>query len=73
MAIPSAPILFYFDYVSPNAYLAWRRLPELAARHEAAIEPVPVLFVGLPPDGFAVGGEAVARAPWRRPDTPRLT
>jgi 2-hydroxychromene-2-carboxylate isomerase len=33
--------------VSPNAYLAWAQLPALAARYEAAIEPVPVLFAGL--------------------------
>jgi 2-hydroxychromene-2-carboxylate isomerase len=38
---------FYFDYVSPNAYLAWTQLPALAARYAVAIEPVPVLFAGL--------------------------
>jgi 2-hydroxychromene-2-carboxylate isomerase len=37
----------YFDYVSPNAYLAWTQLPALAAPHGVAIEPVPVLFAGL--------------------------
>lgn len=48
-AVPDAPrvIRFYFDYVSPNAYLAWARLPALAARHGVVIEPVPVLFAGL--------------------------
>lgn len=40
-------IRFYFDYVSPNAYLAWTRLPALAERHGVVIEPVPVLFAGL--------------------------
>ena len=40
-------VRFYFDFVSPNAYLAWTQLPALAARHGAAIEPVPVLFAGL--------------------------
>ncbi len=40
-------IRFSFDYVSPNAYLAWTQLPALAARHGATIEPVPVLFAGL--------------------------
>jgi 2-hydroxychromene-2-carboxylate isomerase/catechol 2,3-dioxygenase-like lactoylglutathione lyase family enzyme len=40
-------IRFYFDYISSNAYLAWLELPKLAARHGAAIEPVPVLFAGL--------------------------
>ena len=40
-------IRFYFDYVSPNAYLAWTRLPVLVARHGVEIKPVPVLFAGL--------------------------
>ena len=42
-----ATIRFYFDYVSPNAYLAWTQLPRIAAQHGAGIEPVPVLFAGL--------------------------
>jgi len=40
-------IRFYFDYISPNAYLAWTQLPALANRHQVTIEPVPVLFAGL--------------------------
>jgi len=40
-------VRFYFDFVSPNAYLAWTQLPALCARHGATIEPVPVLFAGL--------------------------
>lgn len=40
-------IRFYFDYVSPNAYLAWNQLPTVAERHGFAIEPVPVLFAGV--------------------------
>ena len=43
----TATIAFYFDYISSNAYLAWRVLPELAARYGKRIEPVPVLFAGL--------------------------
>jgi 2-hydroxychromene-2-carboxylate isomerase len=42
-----AVIRFYFDYISPNAYLAWTQLPALAARNGCVIEPVPVLFAGL--------------------------
>ena len=38
---------FYFDYISPYAYLAWRHLPAIAARHGQAIEPVPVVFGAL--------------------------
>ncbi len=37
----------YFDFVSPYAYLGWRRLPAIAARHGASVEPIPVLFAGL--------------------------
>jgi 2-hydroxychromene-2-carboxylate isomerase len=40
-------VRFYFDYVSPNAYLAWSALPGIAARRGVALEPVPVLFAGL--------------------------
>jgi 2-hydroxychromene-2-carboxylate isomerase len=40
-------IRFYFDYISPNAYLAWTQLPALAQRNGFSIEPVPVLFAGL--------------------------
>ena len=43
----AASIRFCFDYISSNAYLAWTQLPALAARHGAAVEPVPVLFAGL--------------------------
>lgn len=42
-----SPLRFYFDYVSPNAYLAWTQLPALSDRHGVAVEPVPVLFAGL--------------------------
>jgi 2-hydroxychromene-2-carboxylate isomerase len=41
------PIRFYFDYLSSNAYLAWTRMPVLAARYERRVEPIPVLFAGL--------------------------
>lgn len=40
-------IRFYFDYISPNAYLAWTQLPALAERNGFRIEAVPVLFAGL--------------------------
>lgn len=38
---------FYFDYVSPNAYLAWVKLPEIMKAHGLDVTPVPVLFTGL--------------------------
>ena len=45
--MPGKVIRFYFDYISPNAYLAWTQLPALAQRNGCSIEPVPVLFAGL--------------------------
>jgi 2-hydroxychromene-2-carboxylate isomerase len=40
-------VIFYFDYISHNAYLAWWRLDELEKRYEVQFEFVPVLFAGL--------------------------
>jgi 2-hydroxychromene-2-carboxylate isomerase len=40
-------LVFYFDYISSNAYLAWHRLPELIERYDVEVVPVPVLFAGL--------------------------
>jgi len=41
------PVRFYFDYISPYAYLAWTQIHALASRHGRDVEPVPVLFAGL--------------------------
>jgi 2-hydroxychromene-2-carboxylate isomerase len=38
---------FYFDFISPNAYLAWRQLPTLLEGRDVEVEPVPVLFAAL--------------------------
>ncbi len=38
---------FYFDFISPYAYVAWTQIHGLAARHGRAVEPVPVLFAAL--------------------------
>lgn len=38
---------FYFDYGSPNAYLAWHRLPAIAARCGARIVYRPMLLGGV--------------------------
>lgn len=40
-------VKFYFDVISPYAWLAWRPLKELTTRHKLNLEPVPVLFAGL--------------------------
>ena len=58
-------IRFYFDYESPNAYLAWTQLPALAARHQAALEPVPVLYAALLDANGQLGpGEQPTKARW---------
>lgn len=38
---------FYFDFGSPAAYLAWRRIGEVAARTGATVKPIPMLLGGL--------------------------
>ena len=38
---------FCFDYISHNAYLAWCRLPAVAAAHGCTVRVVPVLFAGF--------------------------
>jgi 2-hydroxychromene-2-carboxylate isomerase len=38
---------FYFDYISPYAYLAFTQLPAIEQRTGRAIELTPVLFAGL--------------------------
>jgi 2-hydroxychromene-2-carboxylate isomerase len=38
---------FYFDYLSPYAYLAWLCLPEITDPRGVEIVPRPVLFAGL--------------------------
>ncbi len=40
-----AAVRWFFDFVSPYAYLQWQRLSQLEAI--ADVEPVPVLFAGL--------------------------
>ncbi len=58
-------IRFYFDYESPNAYLAWTQLPALAARYDYGIEPVPVLYAGLLDAHEQLGpGEVSAKGRW---------
>lgn len=40
-------IRFYFDYESPNAYLAWTQLPKLADHYGFTVDPVPILYAAL--------------------------
>ena len=37
-------IHFYFDYISPFAYFAWRKLPSLAVKYNYKIIPHPIVF-----------------------------
>ena len=56
---------FYFDYESPNAYLAWTQLPKLAARHGCEIAPIPILYAALLDAHGQLGpGEQPAKGLW---------
>lgn len=41
------PVRFYFDFLSPYAYLAWTELHQVARKHGRGVEPVPVLLAAL--------------------------
>ena len=61
----SASIRFYFDYISPNAYLAWTQLPRLAEKYAVAVDPVPVLYAALLDAHGQLGpGEVPAKGLW---------
>jgi 2-hydroxychromene-2-carboxylate isomerase len=58
-------IRFYFDYESPNAYLAWTQLPALAERHGCGVDPVPVLYSALLDANGQLGpGEQPTKGRW---------
>ena len=40
----TSKIHFYFDFISPYAYFAWRKLPTLAKKYNREIEAHPVVF-----------------------------
>ncbi|HEX2574468.1 MAG TPA: 2-hydroxychromene-2-carboxylate isomerase [Polyangia bacterium] len=42
-----AQLRFYFDYLSPYAYLAWTRVHDLVAPYSLTVEPVPILLAAL--------------------------
>jgi 2-hydroxychromene-2-carboxylate isomerase len=54
---------FLFDYISPNAYIAWKRVGDLAARHRLSLDPRPVLFAGIL---GAIGSLGPAEIPSKR-------
>lgn len=43
----SKQVEFYFDYGSPNAYLAWTQLPAMCERHGAELVYKPMLLGGV--------------------------
>jgi 2-hydroxychromene-2-carboxylate isomerase len=58
-------LYFFFDFISHNAWLAWHKLPALAAQHKLVLEPVPVLFAGLlKAHGQTGPAEIPAKARW---------
>jgi 2-hydroxychromene-2-carboxylate isomerase len=58
-------IRIYFDYISPNAYLAWNQLPKLAEKYGFEIEAVPVLYAALLDASGTLGpGETPAKGRW---------
>jgi 2-hydroxychromene-2-carboxylate isomerase len=42
-----APVEFWFDFISPFAYLAWQRIHPLAQAHGRSVTYRPTLFAGL--------------------------
>jgi 2-hydroxychromene-2-carboxylate isomerase len=58
-------IRFYFDYESPNAYVAWTQLPTLAQRYGFTVDPVPILYAALLDAHGQLGpGESPAKGRW---------
>jgi 2-hydroxychromene-2-carboxylate isomerase len=43
----SSSIIFYFDFISPYAWLAFKQVRSLVRKHDMPLLPVPVLFAGL--------------------------
>ncbi|NUP14085.1 MAG: 2-hydroxychromene-2-carboxylate isomerase [Polyangiaceae bacterium] len=41
------PVTFYFDFISPYAYLAWTQIHETCRRHGRGVEAIPILFAAL--------------------------
>lgn len=58
-------VRFYFDYISPNAYLAWTQLPTIARIPGVTIEHVPVLYAAmLNAHGLLGPAETAPKATW---------
>jgi 2-hydroxychromene-2-carboxylate isomerase len=44
---PLPPVAFYFDFISPYAFIAWTQVHAIVERNGRTVDPVPVLFAGL--------------------------
>lgn len=56
---------FWFDVISPNAYIAWTQIHALAERYARRVEPIPVLFAALLDHHGRLGpAEQPAQARW---------
>jgi 2-hydroxychromene-2-carboxylate isomerase len=42
-----AALVFYFDFISPYAYVGWHQVQALAQRTGRVVEPAPILFAAL--------------------------
>ncbi len=66
-------IEFLFDVGSPTSYLAYRRLPAIAARTGAKVDHIPVLLGGIfKATGNAPPGVVAARGRWMGIDMARF-
>ena len=45
--MPAEPVRFYFDFLSPYAYIGWTQIHPLAERFGREVDAVPILFAGL--------------------------
>jgi 2-hydroxychromene-2-carboxylate isomerase len=43
----AAPITFYFDFISPYAFVAWTQIHRIANEHGVRVDPKPILFAAL--------------------------
>jgi 2-hydroxychromene-2-carboxylate isomerase len=67
-----ARLTFYFDFISPYAFLAWTQIRAIAKRHGRELEPRPILFAALlDAHGTKGPAEIPAKRSYLRKDIPR--
>src|SRR5579863_2500266 len=55
MAAPTGTLAFYFDFLSPYAYLAWTQINEMTSQYEWAVREEPILLAALLAHGQTKG------------------